>query len=491
MKTQTAILWFHKDLRLQDQPALAAAEADAHPIIPLFIWAPHEEDPWRPGGASQWWLHHALQDLDKQLRGRGSRLLLRKAASPESSLEILERLIEKCGATSIYWNRRHEPSLRRRDEQIEAKLRGRGYSIHLTEGKALLPPKEIANRSGKPFKIFTPMWRHYQKLEIPRPAATRLTRFQLAKDLPRGDTLTSLGLLPDPKIGWDSGLEACWGIPSRSHLDERLQTFLKSHAADYPDQRDLPALDGTSRLSPYLHHGQIGPHELWWTLTDASKTARANHEAILRQLVWREFAIHLLAHFPSTPQEPLRPEYAVFPREPCPKFLRAWQRGETGYPIVDAGLRQLWQTGWMHNRVRMIVGSFLVKHLLQPWEEGAHWFWDTLVDADLANNTLGWQWIAGCGADAAPCFRIFNPITQGERFDAKGDYIRRYLPELARLPTKFIHQPWELSELELSGGGVVLGKQYPAPIIPHSEGRQRALDAYQVMRERRDRDQAE
>ena len=478
-----AILWFRQDLRLSDNRALAQALEDGHFVVPLFIWAPEEEVPWEPGEASRWWQHHALADLQAQLKDRGAKLLLRQTGSGRSSEDILREVAKATKAESVYWNRRYEPSVIARDTRIKSNLQADGFHIVSANSGMLFEPHEIANKAGKPFRVFTPMWRHYSTLEIPKPVDVDLKRLETPKRLPKVDTLKGLGLLP--KIPWDGGFSEFWGKPTRASMLERLDGFIAKKAEVYVPNRDFPEIDGTTRLSPFLHFGQIGPRELWARFASARNHSAAFDDGIMRQVIWREFAHHLLFHFPQTTSEPLNPKFANFPWKSTETFLRAWQKGETGYPIVDAGMRQLWQTGWMHNRVRMIVGSLLVKHLLQHWHQGARWFWDTLADADLANNTMGWQWIGGCGADAAPYFRIFNPMSQGEKFDKDGAYVKKYVPELANVPAKFIHQPWELGELELSGCGVVLGRDYPAPVIPHAEGRQQALAAFKRMNEER------
>jgi deoxyribodipyrimidine photo-lyase len=474
---KSSIVWFRQDLRLSDQPALARAIESGCAVIPVYIWAPHDEGQWAPGGATRWWLHHALADLDAQLRDKGSRLVIFDAGE-RSSLDVLLQLVRETDAEAVYWNRRYELASVARDTQIKAALKQRGIGAVSCNSAMLHEPTEIANKAGKPFRVFTPMWRHYQTLETPRPVAVDLAAMKVSAKWPDGSVLELL-----PRIRWDGGFNDFWGTPSRQLVDQRVRGFIENEGMlVYEEQRDLPAEDGTSRLSPYLHFGQIGPRELWWQIANSEKADKRVHSGILRQLVWREFAHHLLFHFPQTPMEPLRDEFKMFPWQESERFLEAWKKGQTGYPIVDAGMRQLWQTGWMHNRVRMIVGSLLVKHLLQHWIEGEKWFWDTLVDADLANNVLGWQWIAGCGADAAPYFRIFNPMTQGAKFDAKGDYVRKYVPELARVPAKFIHEPWAAGDLELAEWGVRLGKDYPVPVIGHKEGRERALAAFQSLK---------
>lgn len=474
----STLLWFRQDLRLADNPALAAAIARGEPVVPVFLWAPEEESGWAPGEAACWWLHHALEDLDSQLRELGSRLVIRHA-NQRGSLETLRELAQETDAKALYWNRRYEPAAVQRDQKIKRAMKSAGLEVKSFNSGMLFEPQEIANKSGKPFQVFTPMWNHYQTREVPEVVDTPLAELQNPKRWPHGIEIRHLELLP--QIAWDRGFYEMWD-PTRAAIVERLAEMRQDgRAKSYLQDRDTPALDGTSSLSPFLHVGQIGPREAWWMLGEGD----AIDDGLRRQLGWRDFAHHLLFHFPQTPTKPLRAEFELFPWQEDAVALRRWQRGETGYPIVDAGMRQLWHTGWMHNRVRMIVGSLLVKHLLIHWTEGARWFWDTLADADLANNTLGWQWIGGCGADAAPYFRIFNPMSQGEKFDSDGAYVRHWIPELASLPDKFIHRPWELGELELAGFGVVLGKDYPHPVIGHAAGRARALAAFEKLKERR------
>ena len=407
------LVWFRKDLRLDDHPALAEAISAGEHIIPCYLWAPQEEGNWAPGEASNWWLHHALSDLHDQLREVGLKLITRDARQ-SSSLHELVQLAEETHSDTILWSRRYEPAIIKRDADIKAKLRGMGFRADSFNSGMLFEPHEIASKSGKPFQVFTPMWKHYQTLTVKKPVRVDLSNTSGPKKWPKSLKASDLPLLSS--LSWDKGFQPFWSSPSRSQLKKQLQGFIKSEAESYPNQRNLPALDGTSRLSPYLHFGQIGPREAWSSFATAKNYSESFKTGVMRQLVWREFGHHLLSHFPHTTETPLRKNYLLFPWDHNETFIRSWQQGETGYPIVDAGMRQLWQTGWMHNRVRMIVGSLLVKHLLQHWSEGARWFWDTLVDADLANNTMGWQWIGGCGADAAPYFRIFNPITQGEKF---------------------------------------------------------------------------
>jgi deoxyribodipyrimidine photo-lyase len=462
-----SIVWFRQDLRIDDNPALLRAAARGA-VIPVFIHAPGEEAPWAPGGAARWWQHHSLLALDESLRGLGSRLVIRSATD---SLEALRALIRETGADCVYWNRRYEPAVIRRDSEIKNALREDGCRAESFNGALLFEPHEVATKTGGPYQVFSPFWRAISAREIPKPAAAP-ARIDAPANWPSSDGIQSLGLLP--AIPWDAAFAAHWS-PGEAGALRRLQRFAASAQSSYSGDRDLPAIDGTSRLSAALHHGELSPRRVWQVSMDAGASAGA--AGFRRELGWREFSHHLLYHFPDTPLRPLRAHYAAFPWEPDAGLLRAWQKGFTGYPIVDAGMRQLWTTGWMHNRVRMIVASFLVKHLLQPWQEGAKWFWDTLVDADLAQNTMGWQWSAGCGADAAPYFRIFNPSLQGEKFDPDGKYIRTWCPELAKLPASCIHRPWEADPLILRGCGVTLGETYPAPLIEHSKGRERALAA--------------
>ena len=405
---KTSILWFRLDLRLADNPALAAARQSGGAVVPVFIWAPEEEAPWAPGAASRWWLHQSLAALETELRKLGLRFIFRRGPT----LATVRALVQETGATAVFWNRRYEPAVRARDVQVTQALIADGLTVANFNSALLFEPWEIKTGSGGPYRVFTPFWRACLKQDIggsPR-GPTRLTG---PKVWPTSLKLGELGLLP--KSDWAGGFN--WQ-PGAAGAAQELARFQRQGLAEYKAGRDLPAQVGTSRLSPHLHFGEISPRQVW---------AAAGSADYRRQLVWREFAYHLLYHFPQTAEQPLRSEFARFPWREDPAALRAWQRGATGFPLVDAGLRELWTTGWMHNRVRMVAASFLVKDLLLPWQTGARWFWETLVDADLANNTLGWQWVAGCGADAAPFFRIFNPATQAAKFDPAGEYIRRWV----------------------------------------------------------------
>ncbi|MGE4072627.1 MAG: deoxyribodipyrimidine photo-lyase [Lysobacterales bacterium] len=460
-----ALVWFRRDLRIADNPALCAAVAAGHTPIPVYIHAPHEEQPWEPGAASRWWLHHSLLALDGDLKALGSSLVLRRG---DTALE-LDRLIEQTGAGAVYWNRLYDPALVRRDASIKEGLRGRGIEAHSHAAHLIAEPWEIKNGSGEPYRVFTPFWRKLKTclpLPEPLPAPSRLTAHEVS-----GVELDSLELLP--RIDWDQGFYGAWS-PGSEAAREQLDEFAIGALENYAQGRDRPDRPGTSRLSPALHFGEISPRQVAdRLLRKASLAQRELAEPYLRELGWRDFGHHLLYHFPHTTEQPLQAGFADFPwAEVDSAQLSAWQRGRTGIPIVDAGMRQLWNTGWMHNRVRMIVASFLTKNLRYHWLHGARWFWDTLVDADLAANTQGWQWTAGSGADAAPYFRIFNPITQGERFDPLGSYVRKYVPELAHLPAEHIHQPWSV-------GGV---RGYPKPIVDLKRSREAALAAYSELR---------
>jgi len=479
-----ALVWFRQDLRLQDNPALHAAQARGGPLIPVYVLDEAGAGAWPLGGASRWWLHHALAALDAALRERGSRLVLARGPA----LEVLTALVAASGAGAVYWNRCYEPAAIQRDRAVKAALAEGGLEVKSFNGALLHEPHTVQNQQGAPFQVFTPYWRHCQTLPVEPPVRLPAGPLPpLPANLPTLD-LAALDLLP--RIPWDAAFPGAWEPGEAAGL-RRLRQFAGRAMADYADVRDRPGQDGTSRLSPYLHFGEVSPRQVWAAVQAQAKDTGVfppgrGAQVFLNEIGWREFAHHLLFHFPHTPTQPLRPDYAAFPWAPDPggRLLRAWQRGRTGYPIVDAGMRQLWAHGWMHNRVRMIAASFLIKHLLQPWNRGAEWFWDTLVDADLASNTLGWQWTAGSGADAAPFFRIFAPVRQGEKFDPEGAYVRRWVPELARLPAAYLHAPWSAPAAVLAEAGVRLGRDYPAPLVDHDAARARALAAFQQLRAR-------
>jgi deoxyribodipyrimidine photo-lyase len=475
-----AIVWLRQDLRLADNPALQAACRRGGQVVPVFVWAPEEEAAWPPGSGSRWWLHQSLAQLAAAFRAAGTELIVCQG----SALAELQRVTKATGAEAVFWNRRYEPACIARDQKVEEALRAAGLQVESYSAALLHEPWAIQNKAGRPFQVFTPYWRTClasAEPNEPLPAPRRLTA---PARRPMSLPLAALEL--EPKLDWSAGLRAAWR-PGSAGAHAELQRFLGGCLVNYDEGRNRPDVVGTSRLSPHLHFGEISPRQVWWAVERfaESKSIPAavwRRWQFLTELGWREFAHHLLFHFPHTAEQPLRSEFARFPWRKNAAWLKAWQRGLTGYPLVDAGMRELWTIGWMHNRVRMVAASFLVKNLLIPWQEGARWFWDTLVDADLANNTLGWQWTAGCGADAAPFFRIFNPVSQGEKFDPEGDYVRRWVPELARLPSAWIHRPWQAPPAALAEAGVELGDTYPRPIVSHLVSREVALEAYQAIR---------
>ena len=478
--SDSAILWLRRDLRLDDNPALVRAMTENERVLPLYIHAPAEESPWAPGGASRWWLHGSLKALNLALRERGSRLLV----TTGESLKVLERVCARTGATRVYWNRLYDPATRDRDSRIKLTLRERGLHCESHNAALLREPWDMLTSTGGPYKVFSAFWRRsLPGLDDMKPLPTpeRLRPLPETQEL-HGLTVPDLGLLP--RIPWDQGLYEHWQ-PGETAALSQAGRFITGALAVYAERRDLPGQTGTSGLSAHLHFGEIGPRRLLAMIAERNGSVTAPAAAVfLSEIGWREFAHHLLYHFPHTTTEPLDPRFVRFPwrTEHTATLLTAWQQGQTGVPLVDAGMRELWHTGWMHNRVRMVVASYLTKNLRLPWQAGVAWFWDTLVDADLAANTLGWQWTAGCGADAAPYFRVFNPVRQGERFDPKGDYVRHWCPELARLPDQYIHQPWAAPAATLRTAGLTLGTEYPLPLVDLARSRAEALAAFETIK---------
>ena len=478
--SRPVILWLRQDLRLADNPALRDVAA-AHAVIPVFIDDAEAGGRWAPGGASRWWLHHSLHSLGADLAKLGSQLILRRGPSQR----VLEDLVDRTGADTVVWNRQYEPWATARDTAIKAGLKARGISVQSHNAALLHEPWTIRTKDDRPYQVYSPFWRACRASgEPPRPQGG--PKALIAPDQwPQSDRLDDWRLLPT-EPDWAEGLRETW-TPGEAGAINRLDTFLDRALNAYKSDRNRPDLDATSGLSPHLHFGEIGPRQVWHAARarmEQAGTAEDQAEHFLKELVWREFSHHLLFHFPDLPEAPLNQRFAAFPWADDDALLRAWQRGRTGYPIVDAGMRQLWHTGWMHNRVRMIVASFLVKDLLIPWQAGEEWFWDTLVDADLANNAASWQWVAGCGADAAPYFRVFNPVLQGQKFDPQGGYVRHWVPEIAGLPDRWIHSPWEAPETALAEAGIQLGRTYPRPIVDHGTARRNALAAFEAIRDR-------
>lgn len=429
----STIVWFRNDLRIADNPALDAAMLRGGPVVFLFIWSPDEDSPWQLGSASRWWLKHSLSAFEEDLASRGAKLIVRTG----KSLDVLKEVIHQTGADAVYFSRLYESHAIRRDEKVTLALRKDGITVETFNANLLIEPWKITNTSGMPYRVFTPYWnRCLKQLAIVETVPVRARRINDGSQTIPSTAIEKLAL--DVDTARTKQLESCWK-PGASSAQRTLQNFLHDMIFRYPENRDQLDLIGTSVLSPHLHFGEISPRQIWASvvrLTEKSKkpgVAKAC-QSYLRQLVWREFAYYLLYHFPESSSKPLQAKFASFPWQRDKRLLKYWKEGNTGYPIVDAGMRQLSQTGWISNRMRMIVASFLVKDLLQPWQEGARWFWETLVDADLANNTLGWQWVAGCGADAAPFFRIFNPESQAKKFDPNGEYVSRWLPESKRMP---------------------------------------------------------
>lgn len=472
-----AIVWFRNDLRLSDNPALHAACESGAPVLAIYVFDEVSDGIRALGGASHWWLHHSLKSFSADLKDKlGIELILRRGPAKD----VISDLVDETKAASIVWNRRYGSAEIEIDSQLKADFTDRGLDACSFQGNLLHEPAKVQTKSGGPYRVYTPFWKALAD-ELPgrKPFDTPKKPKIFGKSL-SSDSLDDWKLLPI-KPDWSGGIAEAWEVGEEAAM-ERAKDFIKGNIEDYADARNLPGIEGTSRLSPHLRWGEISPYQIW-ALVQAETGGRRNSsvETYLKEIVWREFSYHLLYHFPDLGEENHQKKFDDFPWRNASKNsaeLDAWQRGQTGYPIVDAGMRQLYETGWMHNRVRMIVGSFLVKHLLLDWRHGENWFWDTLVDSDPASNSASWQWVAGSGADAAPYFRVFNPITQGEKFDSDGDYVRHWVPEIAKLPNKYLNKPWEAPRDVLAKAGVKLGETYPKPLVDHKAARERALDAF-------------
>ena len=474
-QTSISIHWFRQDLRLADNPALNAS-AKSGTVLPIYILDNKNSDQRAIGGAGRVWLHHSLKALNQSLNGS----LRCFVGDP---LEILERLSKEVKAQSLTWNRLYDSGSIARDSIIKTTLGKSGLSVLSFGGSLLWEPWETLKSDGTPYKVFTPFYRRGCLNAAPPRLPEKITQIEFTENTSNGEKqIDHLNLLTNKP--WERSLIKDWHAGELG-AQKRLTEFIKNEVNDYKEGRNFPIKTNVSRLSPYLHWGEISPNTVWYA---AKQKLEKNPDLekdighFLSELGWREFSNSLLYHFPGLPKTNLQSKFDGFPWTDDDRLLRAWQTGQTGYPIVDAGMRQLWQTGYMHNRLRMIVGSFLVKNLLLHWHHGESWFWDCLFDADLANNSAGWQWIAGCGADAAPYFRIFNPITQGLKFDTKGDFVRRFIPELANLPNSVLFTPWEASEEILHKCKVKLGETYPKPIVDLKVSRQRALEAFSSLK---------
>lgn len=469
--SSSVIIWLKNDLRISDNPAFIYALNNNLDPIPVFIWSSQIENPWELGSASRLWLYHSLSSLQKELKDLGLDLILRRGDSEE----VLTQLIQESGAQQVIWNRRYEPKLLKHDKEVEIRLNKLGCKTMILNGSLLLDPEMIKNQQGTPFKVFTPFYKNVLKIlennleqEYPKQLA-KISKLVKSKQEIKSLDLNELNLLETQsqwQKNWQRKMLKYVTIGSQA-ANTNLTNFIPRGATKYQELRDRPDLLGTSKLASHLHFGEISPFRIW--------QEAQGHESFLRQLIWREFAYYIMFHFPHSTETNLKKEFDKFPWQKNARYLQAWQQGQTGYPIVDAGMRELWETGWMHNRVRMIVGSFLIKDLLIHWQEGAKWFWETLFDADLANNSMGWQWVAGSGVDASPFFRIFNPMTQGEKFDPNGDYVRKWCPELAQLPNEWIHKPFAAPPLILAAAGLNLGQNYPLPLVNHDAARKEAL----------------
>jgi len=470
MKKGTAIHWFRQDLRLSDNPALDSA-AQYETLIPIYILDEVNSGEFKMGAASKWWLHQSLTKLNESLDGK----LLVYQGNPH---EILNKLIEEQEVSYVTWNRCYEPWRVDRDKEIKRNFEDKNVAVESFSASLLWEPWTISKDDGTPYRVFTPFYKKgCLNSEEPRLPAGKVDLSNLYSEDLSSDSITDLNLLPT--IKWYKSFEEEWN-PGEIGAEQNLNSFLDSGLLNYKEGRNFPSQEFVSRLSPHLHFGEISPNEVWYKaktkegISGIEKSLAHFHS----ELGWREFSYYLLYHFPDLPNKNFQEKFDIFPWQENEEFLALWQKGNTGYPIVDAGMRELWQTGYMHNRLRMIVGSFLVKNLLIDWRFGERWFWDCLVDADLASNSASWQWVAGSGADAAPYFRIFNPITQGLKFDPEGEYTKKYVPELRNLPNKYLFSPWEAPENILADAGIELGKNYPKPMVDLKLSRETALEAF-------------
>jgi deoxyribodipyrimidine photo-lyase len=472
MSDNINIFWFRQDLRLSDNPGLIAAAQNSS-VIPIYILDEDSAKDLKMGSASKWWLHHSLRKLNESLSGRLNFYI-------GDSQTIISNIVKQHKVKNIYWNRCYEPWRIKQDTNIKAYFHQQNIQCKSFNGSLLWEPWEIKKNDGTVYKVFTPFYRNgCLKASNPREPLPPPT-LNILKDSSNSTNLDDLKLLPS--INWHDFMEKTWHIGEEA-AKLRLMEFIEEGLDGYKEQRNYPNKKNVSRLSPYLHFGEISPNQVWHSamLHGQIKNLTIDLDHFCSELGWREFSYYLLYHFPELPYKNFQDKFDNFPWITDEKLLKAWQQGKTGYPIVDAGMRELWSTGYMHNRVRMIVGSFLVKNLLIHWHHGERWFWDCLIDADLASNSASWQWIAGSGADAAPYFRIFNPVLQGEKFDALGQYTKKYIPELNNLPNKYLFTPWLAPISILNEANIKLGYDYPNPIIDIDSSRKRALEAYKSL----------
>ncbi|MBX3539777.1 MAG: deoxyribodipyrimidine photo-lyase [Chelatococcus sp.] len=486
-KKPPALLWFRNDLRLADNPALRKALDTGGPVIALYILEEGLDAPRPPGGAARWWLHHSLAALAAAIADKGGRLILRRGPARD----VLTDVCVKAGVATVFWNRRYEPTAVAVDTAIKAALTAFGIEVSSLQANLLAEPFALKNKSGSPFKVYTPFAKALRAMGPPRAPLPAPPALPHGPGEIASDRLEDWGLLPghqpNPEPDWAAGLRDAWS-PGEAGAIARLSDFIDESLRGYAEGRDFPARSHVSGLSPHLRSGEISPFQIWHATAHALEAGTVpgrDIEKFLSELIWREFCASLAFHQPDIASRPLDAAFNAMPWRRDAKGEAAWRRGQTGYPLVDAGMRQLWHEGIVHNRVRMVIASFLIKHLGIDWRRGEEWLWDTLVDADAASNPANWQWVAGCGADAAPYVRVFNPTLQGERFDARGAYVRRWVPELADLPDTWLHKPWAAPAAVLEKAGVVLGESYPRPIVDHDAARRRALDAYEHVRAER------
>ncbi|MBB3658462.1 deoxyribodipyrimidine photo-lyase [Rhizobium sp. BK650] len=476
--TRPVIIWFRKDLRLDDNRALHAACASGRPIIPLYIHEHGEDGNCPLGSAQAWWLHHSLHALDGALRQRGGKLVLASGHARNALGDIIRR---SCAET-VFWNRRYDPPGVATDARLKHELEKHAIEVRSFGGQLLHEPTKLKTSGGTPYRVYTPFWQALEQNGEPEAPVDMPQHFRFPKEVPVSETLASFKFLPY-KPNWAKSFPEMW-TPGEAAAQQKLQEFIENGLSGYSADRDFPGRAGTSLLSPHLALGEISPARIWEATKGLSRSIPSDDIGRFRkELAWREFSYHLLFHFPKLASANWNDSFDGFCWRQDEDGFHAWCNGQTGYPIIDAGMRQLWRHGWMHNRVRMITASFLIKDLLVDWRRGEAWFRDTLVDADPANNAASWQWVAGSGADASPFFRIFNPVLQGEKFDADGSYIRQFVPELEKLEDKYIHRPFEAPASVLEKAGITLGETYPQPIVDHATARRRALKVYNAIKD--------